>query len=446
MAVQWEKEMMDLLGEGGFVLDPATKSKLSKDYYWYSPVLDEKLKDKLAEGVVIPVNEEEVVAILSCAYRHLIPVTVRGGGTGNYGQAVPLTGGVVMALHKMNRILEIGDGFARVQCGVKLGVLEKELRAAGHELCIYPSTYMKATVGGFVSGGSGGIGSISWGNLWDGNVLEAVVYTMEEHPRKLKVAGEELLNYIHSYGTTGIVTELTLRTSKRTEWVQSLVQFDDLTSAMLFSEKLCQDPGIRKRLVSTVEWPIPSYFLPFAQHVEEGSAAVLLETEEGTLPSVTAYAEASGGQIKHVIPADNYHQTLGLSDFTWNHTTLWAIKADPKLTYLQCAFSPTFYLKQIEDIKRQYPDGVYLHFEWVLSGGKLMPAALPVVRYQSEEHLYEMIAFFESLGVRINDPHTFVLNYGSRGAYERMLSAKQANDPRVLLNPGKMNVKPIFGE
>ena len=446
MAVQWEKEMMDLLGENGFVLDSTTRSKLSKDYYWYSPVLDQKLKDKLAEGIVIPVNDEEVVATLACAYRHRIPVTVRGGGTGNYGQAVPLTGGVVMALHKMNRILEIGDGYARVQCGVKLGVLEKELRANGHELCIYPSTYMKATVGGFVSGGSGGIGSISWGNLWDGNVLEAVVYTMEEEPRKLTVSGEELLNYIHSYGTTGIVTELTLRTAKRTEWVQSIVQFEDLTSAMLFSEKLCLDPAIRKRLVSTVEWPIPSYFLPFAHHIEEGSAAVLLETEEGTQPALTSYANENGGQVKHIIPADKYHLTLGLSDFTWNHTTLWAIKADPKLTYLQSAFSPTFYLKQIEDIKQKYPDGVYLHFEWVLSGGKLMPAALPVVCYQSEEHLYEMIDFFESVGVRINDPHTFVLNYGSRASYERMLGAKQANDPRVLLNPGKMNVKPIFGE
>lgn len=140
MAVEWEKEMIGLLGEARLLLDTESKERLSKDYYWYSPVLERQLKEKIADGIVIPKDEREVSAVLSFAYRHRIPVTVRGAGTGNYGQAVPLEGGIVMDMSQLDEILEVGDGYVRVQCGVRLGSLEKHLRERGQELRIYPST------------------------------------------------------------------------------------------------------------------------------------------------------------------------------------------------------------------------------------------------------------------------------------------------------------------
>ncbi|RXZ82663.1 FAD-binding oxidoreductase [Paenibacillaceae bacterium] len=444
MAVEWEKEMLDLVGEAGFYLDSERREKLSKDYYWYSPILEQRLKDKRAEAIAVPNSEADIPAILSCAYSHKIPVTVRGAGTGNYGQAVPLNGGIVMDLSRLNDIVETGDGYVRVQCGVKLGALEKYLRERDQELCIYPSTYLKATVGGFVSGGSGGIGSITWGNLWDGNVLAAVVYTLEAEPRRLVVEGDDLKSYIHSYGTAGVVSELTIRTAPKTEWVQSIVQCPDLKAAMQFAEQLSRDHEIGKRLVSVSEWPIPSYFIPFAKYMDEGATAVLLETADGSLPSVEAHAQLFGGSIKHTIPADKYHRGMGLSDFTWNHTTLWALKNDSTLTYLQAGFTAARYVEQIEEIRANFPDEVLLHFEWITASGQLTPASLPIVRFQSEERLYEIIAFLESIGVRVNDPHTYVLDYGTRGAYENMLKRKAANDPLGLLNPGKINMNPMF--
>lgn len=444
MAIQWEREIVEVLGEKGLITDETIRNKLSKDYFWYSPVLNKRLKDKMADGIVFPMNEREVSKILSCAYRNKIPVTVRGAGTGNYGQAVPLEGGIVMDLSKMNNILEIGDGFVKVQCGVRLGVLEKKLRTEGHELCIFPSTYVKATVGGFVSGGSGGIGSITWGNLWDGNVLEAVVYTMEEVPRRLVVEGDELRNYIHSYGTTGVVTELTIRTAKKVEWAQTIAQFDNLENAMIFSEQLCKNELIRKRLVSVSEWPIPSYFTPLVKYMDDESTVVLLETEEATLKMLDEQIEKCGGIMKHRIPAEKYHKSLGLSDFTWNHTTLWALKTDPTLTYLQASFKLDSYMEQIAQIKSKFPDEVYLHYEWLKSRGNLVPASLPIVCYRSEERLYEIIDYFESIGVTINDPHTFVLGHGSRADYERMCKKKMINDPLSLLNPGKIDMNLSF--
>ncbi|UKS24432.1 FAD-binding oxidoreductase [Paenibacillus sp. HWE-109] len=442
MSISWEQEIQDQFSEEIIHMDQATREKLSKDYYWYSPVLNRQLGHiKAADAIVTPRNETEVAEILAFGYRHDIPVTVRGAGTGNYGQAVPLQGGIVLDLSRMDDIVEIGPGFARLQCGVRLGVIDKKAREAGQEIRIYPSTYVKATVGGFVSGGSGGIGSITHGNLWDGNVLEAVIYTMEETPQRLVVSGPDLFNYIHNYGTTGILTEVTIPLSPRTEWAQAIAQFDTLEQAMLFGEELAQETAVLKRLVAPMEWPIPSYFVPFAKVIQTGKAAVMLEFAEISLPLVEQLASRFGGHIGHFIAANHYRKTIGVSDFTWNHTTLWAMKTDASMTYLQAGFKLESYMEQIRELKAKFGDEVYLHFEWVRSGGLLTPTALPVVRFQSEERLYEIISYCESIGVRIFDPHTWVLDHGGRGEVNSMELKKRVNDPRGLLNPGKIIVE-----
>lgn len=441
MPTDWMNEAASVLGEGRVLFDPASLEKHSKDYFWYSPVLDRQLKHKLAEGIVIPVNELEVEAILSLAYRNRVPLTVRGSGTGNYGQAVPLQGGIVMDMSGLNQIMEIGPGYARVQSGVHIGALEKKVRASGQDLCIYPSTFVKSTIGGFVSGGSGGIGSITWGNLWDGNVLEAAVYTLEEKPRRLTIRGEDLFNYIHNYGTTGITTELVIRLVPRREWVQTIAHFDTFENALLFSGALSRDAAIAKRLVSALEWPIPSLFKPLSKVLEAGAAAVLMETAEGTQESVAELAKAHDGRIGHVIPSKDYRKTPGISDSTWNHTTLWALKTDPGMTYLQADFSIENVLDQIKQLKAKFGDEVLHHIEWIHSGGRLTPTSLPLVKYTGDKRLYEIIASFESLGVIIYDPHTWLLDGGGRGEIVNLQRKKRENDPSGLLNPGKLRNK-----
>ncbi|MDD9269318.1 FAD-binding oxidoreductase [Paenibacillus sp. GCM10023248] len=441
MQIEWQRTMQELLGEDIVHVDGETREKLSKDYYWYSPVLNRQLQHiPRADAVAIPRSEAEVADIVAFGYRHNIPVTVRGAGTGNYGQAVPLQGGIVLDLSRLDEIIEIGPGYARLQCGVRLGVIDKKTREAGQEIRIYPSTYVKATVGGFVSGGSGGIGSITHGNLWDGNVLEAVIYTMEEQPRRLVVQGRELFNYIHNYGTTGILTEVTIPLSPRTEWAQAIVQFATLQQSMRFGEALAREESVPKRLIAPMEWPIPSYFVPFAKVIRPGMAAVMLEFAEDSRAAVEALAGQYGGHIGHYIAAEQYRKTIGVSDFTWNHTTLWAMKTDASMTYLQAGFELDRYLEQIELLKAKFGDEMYLHFEWVRSGGEITPNALPVVRFHSEERLYEMIAYCESIGVRIFDPHTWVLEQGGRGEVGGMERRKRENDPRGLLNPGKLRM------
>ncbi len=168
-------------GADQVVTNPQVVQRLSRDFYWYSPVLKKLLDDKVAEAVVQPTSTDEVVKVLACCYARKIPVTARGAGTGNYGQAIPLEGGVVLDLARMDAIHEItADGVAVTGPGTRLSVLEGAAREAEWELRCYPSTVVKASVGGFLGGGSGGIGSVSHGGLRDFDTVRAMeVVTME---------------------------------------------------------------------------------------------------------------------------------------------------------------------------------------------------------------------------------------------------------------------------
>lgn len=434
-------KLISLLGEGNVIVDLPMRKQLSKDFYWYSPVLTDMLDDKIADYIVKPSNEEEIKSILSLAVQNKIPVTIRGAGTGNYGQIIPMNGGILIDTTRMNRIIQINEGNVRVEPGAKLGVIEKRLRELNQELCIYPSTFIKATAGGFVSGGSGGIGSITWGNLWDGNVLELRVLTMEETPRTLTIKGEDMMNYIHSYGTTGIITEIVYRSTERVEWLQCIVSFSALENSLVFSEKLAKESTIKKRSISTCEWPIPSYFQPLQSVIEPEKHIVILEVEEYSLERIKELASDYHGTITFEIPSSKYQKGIRLSDFTWNHTTLWALKANEKMTYLQGSFSLDKYLEQIKLIKEKYKDDFYNHFDWMRSKGELIPQQIPLVRYKTKEYLYEMISFCESIGVKIFDPHTNLLEKGGWEAYiDSVVQKKSENDPHGLLNPGKIGV------
>lgn len=65
----WKKEIQQLLGKEKVLFDAASRGKFSKDYYWYSPILTQKLKDKLADCIAFPESEEELVSLISFAVK-----------------------------------------------------------------------------------------------------------------------------------------------------------------------------------------------------------------------------------------------------------------------------------------------------------------------------------------------------------------------------------------
>src|SRR5260221_4403632 len=141
--------------------EPTDLKRRSRDYYWYSPILNEELKDKLADVIVTPKDEGEVIRVAAACAKHRIPLTPRGGATGNYGQCVPLEGGVVLDMAALDKIAWQIPRKVRVQAGAKLSDIDAATRPNGFELRMHPSTKRSAAIRGLLAGGSGGFRGVT---------------------------------------------------------------------------------------------------------------------------------------------------------------------------------------------------------------------------------------------------------------------------------------------
>ena len=120
--------------------------------------------------------------------------------------------------------------------GLRLGALETEARKQGWELRMYPSTLVKASVGGFLAGGSGGIGSVTHGGLRDFDTVRAFeVVTMEEEPRVVLHEGAAVHEILHAWGTNGVLTRIWFALAPAVEWTQFTAAFDTYEQAFRFT-------------------------------------------------------------------------------------------------------------------------------------------------------------------------------------------------------------------
>jgi FAD/FMN-containing dehydrogenase len=424
------------------IVNPQIVEQLSRDFYWYSPVLRKQLDGKLGEAVVQPLAAAEIQKILRYCYANNLPVTTRGAGTGNYGQAVPLEGGVVLDLSRMDRLEEIqAEGVAVCQPGVRLGDLENEARKTGWELRCYPSTIIKASVGGFLGGGSGGIGTVAHGMLRDFQTVRAIeVVTMEPEPRVVLHKGEAVHEILHAWGTNGIIARIWLALTPAVDWSQCVVAFDAFGAAFDFSEKIAIEAKWIKRLVTVFEWPIPSFFTPIQQYAPQGKMLIFFMIASSQLSELENAARDAGGSVTHSGVYPGLSARPLLSDYTWNHTTLWAMRSDDAYTYLQCGFDPDTVREQLRQLRERFGQEILFHMEFMKRGdGRVFPGAIPVVYYTTEERLNEMIDFCREIGVWVANPHVNNVEGGGRYRADNVqLLAKQRYDPKGLLNPGKM--------
>jgi FAD/FMN-containing dehydrogenase len=437
--VDWTRVAADL-APVECIADPALVRQKSRDFFWYSPVLNEKLKRVSADLVVCPGDETEVIRVLAYCHAHRIPVTARGAGTGNYGQAMPLQGGVVLDLSGLDRFVSLTDGVARVQAGLKLADLEATSLPQGWELRFHPSTRRTATIGGFVAGGSGGVGSIQFGGLRArGNVRALRLVTMEATPRVLELKGDEVMPAVHAYGTNGIITELEIPLARSWPWREAIVCFADTAAATAFGHALGEADGIVKKLVTVCDAATLKYFTPLGPHLPAGRAAALCIVADPSWEAFAMLAADKGGAISFDREAGGGGDDIPpLYEFTWNHTTLWALKADRSITYLQCLFGGPDYIEKVARAVARFGDETPMHLEFSRVGGRVAAFGLQLVRYTDEKRLYEIIGWLEANGCPVADPHTYMLEDGGMKTVDTaQLAFKRQNDPLGLLNPGK---------
>lgn len=412
-------------------------TKLSLDFYHFSPILKEQLANKRGDLAVFPTTEPEVLQIAQLCVKYKIPLTVRGAGTGNYGQCIPLEGGVILDTSKMNQIQWLKPGIACVQPGVKMAAFDKKAREIGWELRMAPSTYRTASIGGFIGGGSVGMGSINYGQISDrGNLQRLRVVTLEEQPQVLELQGDEVQKVLHAYGTTGIITELEIPLAPAYPWQEIIVVFEDFMTAARFGQALSDSSGIVKKLVSIHAAPIPSYFAALQNYLPSGKHCALLMISEYDFASCQDLVNEYQGKITYNKIASTAMKGTSLLEFTWNHTTLHARSVDSNLTYLQTFY---FTLDRLEQMYQQAGEEIMIHLEFLRAGDKAIPAGLQLIRYSTKERLNEIICDHELAGAFIANPHVYTIEDGGNKQIDPVKVAfKQKIDPYGLLNPGKM--------
>lgn len=398
----------------------------STDFAFLSPILSGRLPTRPADLVTYPQSPDEIVRAMRLAFRHRVPLTPRGQGTGNYGQAVPLAAGLVLDVSRCTRVLDVGAGWAQVEAGASFVAIEAAARAHGQEVALMPTT-VGSTIGGFLAGGAGGIGSVEHGFIGDGFVsaLEVVPCTPDAEP--LAVAGAECRPYLHAYGVTGVLATATIRLVPRRDWVAVLASFaaePDATAAGLAVMRLEPPP----RLVSVDEPALVATY-PADPAMPGGRFSVRAVVDRSAVAATGAVVSRHGGRVDDVRPEGAGH----LTSLAFNHVTLRARRSRPELCHLQLAGEPL--VTRPDEVRAVLP-GAMLHLDGMLlrPGGRQFGGLL-LCPFPGVEPLYAGVDRLRAMGVGVVDPHTWLL--GGPALAEIRATARR-NDPLGLLNPGKL--------
>jgi len=235
--MQLEQKHIDfftnLVGSKNIYTDKAHKRAYSYDATrtFYEP-----------DAVLFPRNEDDISKILKYCNENGIIIVPRGAGSGFTGGALPVNGGVVLALEKhMNKIIEIDK--ENMLAIVQPGVINKELQRAAEEVGLFyppdPASEEYSTLGGNVSENAGGMRAAKYGITKDfvmalravlpnGDIIRAGKKTIKD------VAGYNIAGIlIASEGTLGVITQITLKLLPKPRFAKSYMGiFPDVNSAM----------------------------------------------------------------------------------------------------------------------------------------------------------------------------------------------------------------------
>jgi hypothetical protein len=253
----------------------------------------------------------------------------------------------------------------------------------------------------------------------------------------MRLLGRAANVVLHTYGTVGVVTSVTLPLAEAHTWRDMVATFDTFGDAARFAWRVADDPRIRKRLTSLQEAPLPAMFTPVKRMFPPGASAVLLIVEAGCTDEVAALAADHGGKLWP------WPAKPPITQFPFSHTVLWAKKYNPNSTWIQGRFSAdeaTFFT-QVAALKRRYGDRFLVHSEFhrLPDGSGTRPSSISVIADPDPAVLDDVITFSQSIGMVVMNPHSYVVQEGGMvEAIDEVLAFKAGSDPFGLLNPGKL--------
>ncbi|MHB1132557.1 MAG: FAD-linked oxidase C-terminal domain-containing protein [Chloroflexota bacterium] len=215
------RELIDLVGE---------RNVLWRDYDLLLYEYDGSVDKARPQAVVTPETTEQVAAVMRACDRAQVPVTARGGGTGLSGGALPVEGGVLLALVKMDRLLDVDLDNLRAVVEPGLVNLQLSQAIANHQLYFVPdpSSQKACTIGGNVGENAGGPHTLLYG-VTTNHVLGLEVVTprgevVQFGGKALDLPGYDLTGvFVGSEGTIGVATKVVVRLVPMAEAVRTLL-------------------------------------------------------------------------------------------------------------------------------------------------------------------------------------------------------------------------------
>ena len=233
-------------------------------------------------------DTDQISAILKVANKHRIPVTPRGAGTGLSGVTVPVQGGIVLDLGKMNKILKISipDRLTVVQPGVVYADLEEALKPSGFFYPPDPASSEVATLGGNVATNAGGMKGAKYGTtrdyvlglevvLADGTILRTGASVLK------CTSGYDLSRiFTGSEGTLGVISEITLKINPKPQATSTCTAtFDDIRDAGNVANEIMHSGIIPSALEILDDQCMLCLNQALNLNMTEAAATLLVETE-----------------------------------------------------------------------------------------------------------------------------------------------------------------------
>ena len=407
---------------------------------------------------------EQVSEILKLANEHKIPVIPRGAGTGLSGMAVPVKGGIVLDLNRMNQIVNISieDRYAVVQPGVVYADLDKALAPSGFCFPPDPGSGTVCTLGGNVATNAGGVKGAKYGTTRDYVLgLEVVLAdgrVMRTGSSTIKcVSGYDLTRLlVGSEGTLGIVTEITLKINpKPTASSTAVATFSNLEDAGTAVTQIMSS-GIIPAVMEIMDRPT-------IQAINQNTDLGLPEVEAMLLVETDGYTQTeSDYQLEKVIKVfnDNNPEEVKQAGSKEEALDLWKAR---KSAYAVLARIQTHFvledvtvpmgkiadlLKGIGEISKKY--NLQIATFGHCGDGNLHPQIL-YDGYNPEEveRTEKAVAELFELSINLNGTLTGEHGIGIAKAdymtlehddveMDAMRMVKKTFDPNNILNPGKM--------
>lgn len=243
-------ELEDVVGTENVGVKPGDKLPYGTDYFWLSRMwLDKGEKPSLPDYIVHPDSTEQISRILKIANYYKIPVHIWGGGSGTQGGALAISGGILIDMKRMNRLLGIDLKSQTITCetGMIFQTLEWYANEQGYSVMHMPSCLTCCTVGGALAHNGIGILSTKYGKIDDQCLSLEVVLPNGDIINTMPVpkhsSGPNLLSFfIGSEGTLGVITKATFKIVKLPEVrYHHAFLFPDITVGYDACREICQN-------------------------------------------------------------------------------------------------------------------------------------------------------------------------------------------------------------